>query len=49
MKRFDLKSKANRTKQPEDILDYKKEQNLLVRLNKERRIEYFENLETSKN
>ena len=49
MKRSELKSKANRTKQPKDISDYKKQRNLVVRLNKERRIEYFENLETSKN
>ena len=39
----------NRTKRPRDISDYKKQQNLVVRLNKERRIECFENLETSKN
>ena len=44
-----MKSKANRTKRPKDISDYKKQRNLVVRLNKERRIEYFENLETSKN
>ena len=49
MKRSELKSKANRTKRPKDISDYKKQQNLVVRLNKERRIEYFGNLETSKN
>ena len=49
MKRSELKSKANRTKRPKDISDCKKQQNLVVRLNKERRIEYFENLETSKN
>ena len=49
MKRSELKSKANRTKRPKDISDYKKQRNLVVRLNKERRIEYFGNLETSKN
>ena len=49
MKCSELKSKANRTKQPKHISDYKKQRNLVVRLNKERRIEYFENLETSKN
>ena len=49
MKRSELKSKANRTKRPKDISDYKKQRNLVVRLNKERKIEYFENLETSKN
>ena len=49
MKRSEFKSKANRTKRPKDISDYKKQRNLVVRLNKERKIEYFENLETSKN
>ena len=48
MKRSELKSKTNRTKQQKDILDYKKQQNLVVRLSKERRIGYFDNLETSK-
>ena len=41
---LELKSRANRTKRPKDIPDYKKQRNLLVRLNRERRIEYFENL-----
>ena len=49
MKRLEFKSKANRTKQPKDISDYKKQRNLVVRLNKERRTEYFENLEKLKN
>ena len=49
MIRSELKSKANRTKRSKYISDYKKQRNLVVRLNKERRIEYFENLETSKN
>ena len=49
MKRSESKSRANRTKRPKDISDYKKQRNLVVRLNKERKIEYFENLETSKN
>ena len=48
MKRSELKSKANRTKRPKYISDYKKQRNLVARLNKESRIEYFENLETSK-
>ena len=46
IKRSELKSKASRTKRPKDILDYKKQQNLVVRLNKKGRIEHFENLET---
>ena len=49
MKRSELKSTANRTKRPKDISDYKKQRHLEVKLNKEGRIEYFENLETSKN
>ena len=48
MKQSELKSKGDRTKRPKDISDYKKQQNLLVRLSKERRIEYSENLETPK-
>ena len=44
-----MKPRANRTERPKDISDYKKQQNLVVTLNKERRIEYFENFETSKN
>ena len=43
------KSKTNRTKRPKDNLDHKKQQNFVVKLNKERRIEYFKNLKTSKN
>ena len=49
MKRSELKSKANRTKQPKDISECKRQRNLVVRLDKEKRIDYFENLETSKN
>ena len=49
MKGSELKSKANRTKRPKDFSDCKKQRNLVVRLNKEKRIDYFENLETSKN
>ena len=44
MKRSVLKSKAKIRKRPKDISDYKKQRNLAVRLNKERRIEHFENL-----
>ena len=49
VKRSELKSKANRTKSPKDISDYKTQRNLVVRLNKERKIEYFEDSETLKN
>ena len=48
MRRSELKSKASRTKLPKDIADYKKQRNLVFRLDEEREIEYFENLETSK-
>ena len=34
MKRSELKSQANRIKQPKDISNYKKLRNLLVRLTK---------------
>ena len=46
---LELKFKVNRTKQPKDISDYKKQQNIVVRLNKEKKIEYFENVQTLKN
>ena len=36
MKRSELKSKANRTKQPKNISDYKMQRNFVVKLNKER-------------
>ena len=49
MKRSELKSKANRTKRPKDISDYKKTTKSCSQIKqRERRIEYFENLETSK-
>ena len=44
-----MRPKANRTNRPKDISDYKKQRNVVVRLNKDRRNEYFENFETSKN
>ena len=37
-----------RTKQQEDITKYKKQQNLVVKLNKETKLQYFNNLETLK-
>ena len=42
MKRSELKSKANRAAGRKDSSDYKKQRNLVVRLNKDRNIEYFE-------
>ena len=49
MKRSALKPKASRTKQREDITKYKKQRNLVVKLNRETKLHYFNNLETSKN
>ena len=49
MKRSTLKQKASRTKQQEDITKYKKQQNLVVKLNRETKLHYSNNLETSNN
>ena len=49
MKRSALKWKASRTKQQEDIANYKKQQNFVVKLNKEMKLQYFNTLDTSKN
>ena len=49
MKRSALQRKASRTKQQEDITEYKKQRNLVVKLNGETKLHYFNNLETSKN
>ena len=49
MKRSALKRKSSRTKQQEDITKYKKQWNLVVELNRETKLHYFINLETSKN
>ena len=43
-----LKRKASRTKQQGDIRKNKKERNLVVKLNRETKPNYFKNLETSK-
>ena len=48
MKRTALQRKASRTKQQEDITEYKKQRNLVVKLNGETKLHYFNNLETSK-
>ena len=48
MKSSELKSEANKTKQSKDILDCKKQRNLVVKLSKDWKFQYFENLETSK-
>ena len=49
MKRSKLKNKANRTKLQEDIPKDKKQRNLVVKLNKDSKLRYFNNIETSKN
>ena len=41
MKRSKLKNKANKTKLPTDIRNYKKQQNCVVNLNKNAKLEYF--------
>ena len=46
MKRSALKRKASRTKQQEDITKYKRQLNLVVKLNRETKLHYFNNLET---
>ena len=49
MKRSKLKNKANRTKLQEDIAKYKKQRNLVVKLNRDSKLRYFDNIKTSKN
>ena len=43
------KNKANRTKLQEDIVKYKKQQNLVFKLNRDSKLRYFDNIKTSKN
>ena len=40
-----LKRVANKTKHPKDIAEYKKQRNIVVRLNKEAKRTYYENLD----
>ena len=49
MKCSKLKNKANRSKLQEDIAIYKKQRNLVVKLNRDSKLRYFHNTETSKN
>ena len=49
MKRSKLKNKANRTKLQEDIAKYKKQRNLVVKVNRDSKLRCFHNIETSKN
>ena len=48
MKLSKLKNKANSTKLQEDIAEYKKQRNLVVKLNRDSKLRYFHNIETSK-
>ena len=47
MKRSKLKNKANMTKNPSDIMNYKKQRNYVVQLNKKAKLEYFNNFDSS--
>ena len=49
MKRSKLKNKANRTKLQNDIAKYNKQRNLVVKLNRDSKLRYFDNVEISKN
>ena len=48
MKRSQLKNKANRTKKLGHITKYKKQRNLVVKLNRESKTQHFDNIQTSK-
>ena len=41
MKRSKLKNIANKTKSTSDIMNYKKQRNYVVQLNKKAKLEYF--------
>ena len=47
MKRSKLKNKANKTKHPSDINNYKKQRNYVAQLNKNAKLEYFNNFDSS--
>ena len=49
MKHSQLKNKANKTKSVDDLIKYKKQRNLVVKLNKNCQKEFFDNLETKNN
>ena len=49
MKRSRLKIKANKSQLPAYLSKYKKQRNLVVKLNKKHRKEYFENLNVATN
>ena len=49
MKCSAFKRKASRAKQQSDITRYRKQRNFVVKLNREAKLQFFDNLETSKN
>ena len=49
MKRSRLKNKANKTKDPTDIKNYKIQRNYVANLNKEAKFEYFSKFESNDN
>ena len=49
MKISRLRKKANKIKDPTDIIKYKKQRNYVVNLNKEARLEYFSKYESNDN
>ena len=49
MKCSKLKNKANRTKLQDYIAKYKKQRNLVVKLNRDSKLRYFDNIEIPKN
>ena len=44
MKHSQLKNKANKTKDPKDILKYKKQRNYVLKLNNQSKREHFDSL-----
>ena len=49
MKRSKLKNKTNKTKLHDDIAKYKKQRNLVVKLKRDSKLRYFDNIEISQN
>ena len=47
MKRSKLKNKANKTKNPLGIKNYRKQRNYIVQINKNAKLEYFNNFDSS--
>ena len=48
MKRFNLKNKASKTKSVDSLIKYKKQRNMIVKLNKNCKKRGFDNLEIKK-